>query len=119
MPAPPPNGVSSTCPALRGVWSRKLTKSMRESPASTLRTWRCSANHPNHSGKRVNTSISIALLLPRGGAGEVPEEARVDLDPPPRHLDTAHRVADHRYEQRLAAPRALHLERLAGGELEH
>ena len=123
MPAPPPNGVSSTCPPLSGVCSRKLTQLKREPAASTLATWRCAENHSNHSGNSVKTSISIiALALGRRADARQAaraEEVDVDVDAARRGIDLADRVCDHRHEQRLAARRrASHLERLARGQLD-
>ena len=46
------------------VCSRKFDAAPASSPpASTLATWRCAANHSNHSGNSVKTSISHRALL--------------------------------------------------------
>ena len=60
LPAPPPNGVSSTTRPLSGECSRGLSVRSSCPAATALRTWRCSRNHPNHSGNSVTTSICIA-----------------------------------------------------------
>src|SRR4051812_42585592 len=64
MPAPPPNGVSSTWPPLSGLWSRGFSVRTSCPPASALATWRWARNHSNHSGKSVTTSSCI-VSLPR------------------------------------------------------
>ena len=58
IPAPPPNGVSSTAPPLSGVVARGSTASNVCPSASALATWRCPRNQSNHPGNSVKTSIS-------------------------------------------------------------
>src|SRR5256885_1533142 len=128
MPAPPPNGVSSTCPPVSGVWSRKLISRRREPAASALRTCRWLSNQSNHSGNSVKMSIStsarprrlIACAAPRRGRlrGGLFQEARVDLDPPLAHAHAPHRIFYERHEQLPLAAGAPHLECLTGGKLE-
>src|SRR3712207_4201464 len=86
IPAPPPNGVSSTTLPLSVVWSRGLSVRTSWPAASALRTWRCVRNHSNHSGNSVTTSSCI-------------QELRVDLDALLRDVDRANGVADERDEQ--------------------
>src|SRR4051812_11504986 len=88
IPAPPPNGVSSTWPAPSGVVARGSTHSSLCPRASALATWRCARNQWNQAGKRVKTSTSI-------------DEAQVDVDDPPAHVDRADRVA-HEGDQPIA-----------------
>src|SRR3954451_5320970 len=123
MPAPPPNGVSSTWPPLRGVWSRGLSVRTSCPPASALATWRWARNHSNHSGKSVTTSSCTSGALGRGGRrpgslgqgrrGGVAEERDVDVDDLRRDVDVPDGVAHERHEERLVRARAGHLERLA------
>src|SRR6476619_6962439 len=98
MPAPPPNGVSSTCPHLSGVAERKSTASTEWPSASAFSTCRCVRNHSNHCGKSVKTSAFT-------------EEAQVDVDPAPLEVNRADAVAHHRDEQ-LAAVDAVDLQHL-------
>src|SRR3954471_4352481 len=128
IPAPPPNGVSSTWPPLSGVWSRGFSARTSWPPAIALATWRCERNHSNHSGKSVTTSSCTSAGLGgvrrrRGGgvAGARPrgrgvaEERHVDVDQLCVHVDPAHRVANERDEERLVVvARPADLERLAG-----
>src|SRR5919202_1988294 len=65
MPAPPPNGVSSTWPPLSGVWSRGFSVRTSWPAASAFATWRWARNHSNHSGNSVTTS-SCTVSRPRG-----------------------------------------------------
>src|SRR5438046_256288 len=90
MPAPPPYGVSSTCPPLRGVAWRKSTISMR---APVFRTWRCSTNQSNQCGNSVKTSISISVA----------QEVAVDLDDLAFQVDLLDRVGDQRHQMTLVA----------------
>src|SRR5215218_1438115 len=92
IPAPPPKGVSSTCPPLSGVWSRGLTKRSSEPCASALPTWRWPWNHSNHCGNRVTTSTCISGPL-------LPQELQRDVHPPGAHVHRPDRVAVHRHEQ--------------------
>src|SRR5581483_3976525 len=110
IPAPPPNGVSSTWPPPSGEWARMSRHSSVLPAASALRTWRWSRNHWNHSGKSVKTSISICARR-----SPLAEEGEVDLDPPCVHVDAPDRVPDH-WHQQLAAVAATDLEHLAGGQ---
>src|SRR3954454_18663773 len=100
IPAPPPNGTSSTLPAFSGVVARGSTASSAWPLASALATWRWVRNQSNQCGKSVKTSIRT-------------KEPQVDVDAPGRDVDRAHGVPDHRDEQPLAAvARALeHLDR--------
>src|SRR3954463_2849789 len=93
IPAPPPNGVSSTCPPVSGVKSRGLTQVIDDPASTTLRTWRCSRNQSNHGGKRVKTSMSIR-------SSALAEEGEVDVDDARLDVDRADRVVDERHEQR-------------------
>src|SRR5688500_3166019 len=95
IPAPPPNGVSSSTRPLSVVWSRGLSVRSSCPRASALLTWRWVRNHSNHSGKRVTTS-SCTQELPVHG-----DRAPLDVDPQDR-------VAHHR--DQLAG---VELERLA------
>src|SRR3954454_21441669 len=105
IPAPPPNGTSSTLPAFSGVVARGSTASSAWPSASALATWRWVRNQSNQCGKSVKTSIRT-------------EEPQVDVDAPGRDVDRAHGVADHRHEQLLAAV-ADDLEHLDRGQLDH
>src|SRR3954462_15220817 len=103
MPAPPPYGVSSTCPALSGVVARRSTASTAWPSSSALRTWRCSRNQPNQPGNSVNMSIFI---------GSLTEEVLVDVDL--ALLDRADRVRDERQQRAGLQP-----QHRAGGGVEH
>src|SRR3954453_20345235 len=95
MPAPPPNGVSSTWPPVSGVWRRGSSVRISWPCSSALRTWRCERNQSNHSGKSVTTSsciVSGPLALVQS------EEARVDLDAPGRRVHRRDRVLHQRHE---------------------
>src|SRR3712207_4992865 len=85
MPAPPPNGVSSTTRPLSVVWSRGLSVRSSCPAASAFCTWRCPRNHPNQSGNRVTTSSCT-------------EEPRVHFDAPGLEVDALDRVLDQRDE---------------------
>ena len=102
IPAPPPNGVSSTWPPLSGVWSRGLSVRSSWPPALALRTWRWVRNHSNHSGNSVTTSSCIYRSSPRNARSTSMRRASMSTD--------AHRVGDQRHEQarrrRALAPRA-------------
>src|SRR5829696_6118022 len=100
MPAPPPNGVSSTAPPLSVVVARGSTQSKVLPSASALATWRWPRYQSNQLGNSVKTSTSI-------------DEPQVDVDPAPRQVDRADRVA-HERDQAVAD-----LERLAGGQGDH
>src|SRR6478672_9021771 len=108
IPAPPPNGVSSTWPPLSGVCSRGLSARTSWPPAIALATWRCERNQSNHSGKSVTTSscISSACLGALGDEGAhglghgVAEEGEVHVDELRRDVHAADSVADQRDEER-------------------
>src|SRR3954454_2069026 len=100
IPAPPPNGVSSTAPPLNGVVARGSTHSSECPSASALATCRWPRNQSNHPGNRVKTSTSI-------------DEAHVDVDHAPFDVHRADRVA-HERDQRVAD-----LERLARRQRDH
>src|SRR5829696_863286 len=95
IPAPPPNGVSSTAPPLSGVVARGSTHSNVLPSARTFATCRWPRYQSNQLGNSVKTSTSI-------------DEAQVDVDPAALQVHGADRVAHHR-DQPVA-----HLERLAG-----
>src|SRR6478735_7033188 len=105
IPAPPPKGVSSTCPQFRGVVARKSTVSTECPRASAFSTCRWVRNHSNHCGNSVKTSAFT-------------EEPEVDVDPALREIDRANAVADHRHEQ-LGPVGAVHFEHLDGRERAH
>src|SRR3954447_3900245 len=86
MPAPPPNGASSTCPQFRGVDARKSTVSTEWPRASAFSTCRCVRNQSNHCGKSVKTSAFT-------------EERHVDVDPARLDVDRPDAVAYERHEQ--------------------
>src|SRR4051794_241154 len=114
IPAPPPNGVSSTWPPLSGVCSRGFSARSSCPPASALATWRCERNHSNHSGNRVTTSSCTSARRPaRRRRRGVPQERHVHIDDLRLDVDEPDRVADQRDEERLLVARAGHLERLA------
>src|SRR4051794_16676060 len=100
MPAPPPNGVSSTAPPLSVVVARGSTHSSEWPSASALVTWRCPRYQSNQCGNSVKTSASI-------------DEPQVDVDPARLQVDGADRVADQRDQP------VPHLERLARGQRDH
>src|SRR5215216_4337547 len=83
MPAPPPNGVSSTAPPLSGVVARGSTHSKALPSASAFATWRWPRYQSNHCGNSVKTSTSI-------------DEAQVDVDPPGLQVHGPDRVAHER-----------------------
>src|SRR4051794_15789464 len=105
MPAPPPNGVSSTCPHFSGVLSRKSTASMLLPSRTAFSTWRCVRNHSNHCGNSVKTSA-------------LTEEAQVDVDPARLDVDRADAVTHQRHQQ-LRAVHAVYLEDLDGRQCAH
>src|SRR4051795_582703 len=86
MPAPPPKGVSSTCPQFSGVEARKSTASTECPRASAFSTCRWVRNHSNHCGNSVKTSAFT-------------EEAQVDLDPAGLEVDRTDAVTHERHEQ--------------------
>src|SRR3954454_7049354 len=98
MPAPPPNGVSSTCPHLSGVLCRKSIAESSWPSASAFSTCRWVRNHSNHCGNSVKTSAFT-------------EEPEVDVDAPPLEIDGADAVA-HQRDQELAPVHAVDLEHL-------
>src|SRR4051812_49204724 len=103
IPAPPPNGVSSTCPPLSGVNSRGLNVRSSWPCCVALRTWRWVRNQSNHSGNSVRTSSCTRLLLA--------QERQVDVDRAALHVDVAHRVGDQRDQQLALAADLEHLAR--------
>src|SRR5215207_6980549 len=105
MPAPPPNGASSTCPQLRGVEARKSTASTECPSASAFSTCRCVRNQSNHCGNSVKTSAFT-------------EEAQVDVDPAGLDVDRADAVAHQRHEQ-LRAVEPVDLEHLDARQRAH
>src|SRR3954452_16920743 len=105
IPAPPPKGVSSTCPHFSGVEARKSTASTVWPSASAFWTCRCVRNHSNHCGNSVKTSAFT-------------EEPEVDVDAARGQVDRADAVAHHRHEQ-LAPVGAVHLEHLDRGQRAH
>src|SRR4051794_39164307 len=100
MPAPPPNGVSSTAPPLSGVVARGSTHSNVLPSASALATCRCPRDQSNQPGNSVKTSTSI-------------DEPQIDVDAPSLQVHGADRVAPHR-DQPVAD-----LQRLARGQGDH
>src|SRR3954451_3569657 len=86
IPAPPPNGVSSTWPHFKGVDARKSKAETSWPRASAFCTWRWVMNHSNHCGNSVKTSAFT-------------EEAQIDVDAARRDVDRAHAVAHQRHEQ--------------------
>src|SRR4051812_27014172 len=86
MPAPPPNGVSSTWPHFNGVDARKSTVSTEWPRANAFSTWRWVRNQSNHCGNSVKTSAFT-------------EEAQVDVDAARLDVDRADAVAHHRHQQ--------------------
>src|SRR3954454_4645906 len=105
MPAPPPNGASSTCPQFRGVDARKSTVSTEWPSASAFSTCRCVRNQSNHCGNSVKTSAFT-------------EEAKVDVDPAALDVDRADAVAHQRHEQ-LRAVGPVDLEHLDARQRAH
>src|SRR4051812_43334380 len=100
MPAPPPNGVSSTAPPLNGVVARGSMHCTVCPSASALATCRWRRNQSNQDGNRVKTSMST-------------QELHVHVDATGVDVDRADRVA-HERDQQLAD-----LQRLAGGQRDH
>src|SRR5690242_19732285 len=98
IPAPPPNGVSSTCPHFNGVAARKSNASTEWPSASAFSTCRWVRNHSNHCGNSVKTSA-------------LTEEPEVDVDPPRLEIHRPDAVAHQRHEQ-LGAVDAIDLEHL-------
>src|SRR5687768_17239803 len=98
MPAPPPNGVSSTCPHFSGVVSRKSIASTEWPSAYAFSTCRCVRNQSNHCGNSVKTSAFT-------------EELQVDVDAARLKVDRPHAVAHQRHQQ-LGAVHAVHHEHL-------
>src|SRR3954471_19601864 len=113
IPAPPPNGVSSTWPPLSGVCSGGFSARSSCPPARALATWRCERNHSNHSGKSVTTSSCTSAGPARRRRRRLPQERHVDVDDLRRHVDAPDGVAHERDEERLVLVGAGHLERLA------
>src|SRR3954470_6921273 len=105
IPAPPPNGVSSTWPHFKGVDARKSKVETSWPSASAFCTWRWVMNHSNHCGNSVKTSAFT-------------EEAQIDVDAARRDVDRAHAVAHQRHEQ-LGAVRAVDLEHLDARQRAH
>src|SRR3954465_8833674 len=100
IPAPPPNGVSSTDPPDSGVVARGSTQSRVWPSASAFATCRWPRNQSNQPGNSVKTSTSI-------------DEPHVDVDHAPADVDRADRVP-HERNQPLS-----HLERLARRKRDH
>src|SRR5690349_4339687 len=105
IPAPPPNGVSSTWPHFSGVAERKSNASTECPSASAFCTWRWERNHSNHCGNRVKTSAFT-------------EEPQVDVDPARGKVDGPDAVADQRDEQ-LAPVHAVDFQHLDGRQCAH
>src|SRR3954467_12995820 len=105
IPAPPPNGVSSTWPHFSGVEERTSTVSTEWPSASAFSTCRWVRNQSNHCGNSVKTSAFT-------------QEVQVDVDPPRLDVDRADAVAHHRHEQ-LGAVDAVDLQHLDGGQRAH
>src|SRR5690349_9683481 len=101
IPAPPPNGVSSTTLPDSVVWSRGLSVRSSCPASSALRTCRWPRNQSNHSGNKVTTSSCT-------------EEPPIDLDPLRGHVDRLHAVAHERDERPV-----VELQRLARRQREH
>src|SRR3954451_4974607 len=105
IPAPPPNGVSSTCPHLNGVDARKSTASTEWPRLKAFSTCRWVRNQSNQCGNSVKTSAFT-------------EEAQVDVDPARLDVDRADAVAHHR-DQQLGTVGAIDLEHLDRRECAH
>src|SRR5918998_5834499 len=105
IPAPPPNGVSSTCPHFSGVEARKSTASTVCPSASAFSTCRWVRNQSNQCGNSVKTSAFT-------------QELQVDVDPARLDVDRADAVAHQRHEQ-LRAVDAVHLEHLDARQRAH
>src|SRR3954447_22157256 len=105
IPAPPPNGVSSTWRHFSGVVSGKSTASTECPSASAFSTCRCVRNQSNHCGKSVKTSAFT-------------EEAQVDVDPPRLDVDRADAVL-HERDHQLRAVGPVDLEHLHAGQRAH
>src|SRR3954470_2386035 len=105
IPAPPPNGVSSTWPHFSGVEERTSTVSTEWPSASAFSTCRWVRNQSNHCGNSVKTSAFT-------------EESEVDVDAPGDDIDRADAVADERHEQ-FAPVRAVDLQDLHGRQRAH
>src|SRR3954454_23478808 len=105
IPAPPPNGVSSTCPHLNGVDARKSTASTEWPRLKAFSTCRWVRNQSNQCGNSVKTSAFT-------------EEAQVDVDPARLDVHRADAVAHHRHEE-LRAVGAVDLQHLDGRQRAH
>src|SRR5215208_7784050 len=105
IPAPPPNGVSSTCPHFNGVDARKSTASTEWPRDNAFSTCRWVRNQSNQCGNSVKTSA-------------LTEEAQVDVDPARLDVHRADAVADHR-DQQLGAVGTVDLEHLDRGQRAH
>src|SRR3712207_2588000 len=90
IPAPPPNGVSSTTLPLSVEWSRGLSVRSSCPRSNALRTWRTPRNQSNHSGNSVTTSICKA------------QEPPVHRDHLRLDVDLLDRVADERDQRPVA-----------------
>ena len=117
IPAPPPNGVSSTWPplserVLAGVERAQLVAVRRARCA----TWRWPPNHSNHSGNSVKTSSCIRP--PPRRAGSCPRKAR-STSTTPAATSTERTASRTSGTSRSAAPRALDLQHLARRAGEH
>src|SRR3954451_500397 len=82
IPAPPPNGVSSTAAPESGVVARGSMHSSECPSASALATCRWPRNQSNQPGNSVKTSASI-------------DEPHVDVDHACLHVDGPDRIAHH------------------------
>src|SRR3954470_4928660 len=105
IPAPPPNGVSSTCPHFNGVEARRSTASTEWPRVSAFSTCRWVRNQSNQCGKSVKTSAFT-------------EEVQVDVDPAGLEVHGADAVAHHR-DQQFGTVGAIDLQHLDGGKRAH
>ena len=107
MPAPPPNGVSSTVRWRSVAKSRMLTASSDQmSDCSARPASECASGPGNISGNSVSTEARQAMRAQpasRTSAGDVHGGRRHDHDAAGRHIDLRHAGAGERQQQRLAA----------------
>src|SRR5829696_3300185 len=94
MPAPPPYGSSSTCPARRGVVSRYEKRRRLSSVPSTPARGRCSVSQAKACGTRVKTSSCTERRI------RLAAETRSDDDPAVLEVNLQHAVLDHRQGER-------------------
>ena len=113
IPAPPPNGVSSTWPPLSGVWSRGLSARSSWPPASALRDVALGAE-PLEPLREQRDDVELHVSPPPSAPtpARFAQERDVDVDDLRLHVDAPDRVADQRDEQARRRPRR-HLEHLA------